>query len=539
MSLLLSDRIQELGHPRILVVGDAILDRYVFGNAERVSQEAPVILLRADREEARLGGAANVAHMVRGLEADVSLAGIVGDDFAGAQLRHDVDRAGIDASFLLTDIARPTTVKDRYIGRAQNRHPHQMLRVDREVREPLSREITDRLLGLLLPQLASYQAILIADYGKGVCTPALLSQLLAVARQHQIPVIVDPRPGADFSHYRGATAITPNRLETQLATGRDIHSIDDAFVAGRRLCNQLELQFSFITLDSDGIALVWPDGTATHLPTRKRLVYDITGAGDMVLAMIGVGLSANLPPADIARLANVAGGLEVERVGVVPVTREEILADILAGSRTTSQKISDLEHLKRQIQLKKQAGQRIVFTNGCFDLLHAGHVRYLEEAAQEGDCLIVALNSDASVRQLDKGPDRPLFAEADRAGLIAALEAVDHVVVFDELTPHRLLTELRPDVLVKGGTYARHEIVGHEIVEAYGGIVKPLGVTPGVSTTSIVARLRAATGSATQPPSLVPHSPAASRPDRTTSVDGQLTLVSATPTTPHLERPAA
>ena len=323
-----------------------------------------------------------------------------------------------------------------------------------------------------------------------MCTPEIVQKIIAAARAANVPVIVDPRPGSDYSLYRRATAVTPNRLETRLATGREIRTADDAFEAGRQLCRELDLDHAYITLDSDGIALVMADGEAQQLPTRKRQVYDITGAGDMVLATIGVGLAAGIAPADIARLANVAGGLEVERVGVVPITREEMLADILANSRGTHEKVCSLDDLGQQISARRSLGQRIVLTNGCFDILHAGHVTYLQQAAEEGDCLIVAINSDASVRRLNKGPERPIFSQEHRATMLAALEVVDYVVVFDEATPHVLLDRLRPDLLVKGGTYQHHEIVGWELVESYGGKVKALGQIPGISTTRIVELLR-------------------------------------------------
>lgn len=490
MSHHLLEIVQNLGCPRVLVLGDAILDRYIWGDAERVSQEAPVILLRADRDEVRLGGAANVANMVRGLEANVTLASVVGDDAFGRTVREELERAGVDCSALISDHTRPTTVKERFIGRAQNRHPHQMLRVDREVRHALEADVSAAMLEVLLPAISDFRAVLVADYGKGVCTPDVLRQVIQAARDAGVPVVVDPRPGSDYSQYKNATSITPNRLETKLATGREIRTLDDAFAAGHWLCRELNLTYAYITLDSDGIALVYPDGSGQHLPTRKRQVYDITGAGDMVLATIGVGLAEGISEADIGRLANVAGGLEVERVGVVPIRRDEMVADLLAGVRSSSAKVCTLEELEQHVTARRSSGQKIVLTNGCFDLLHVGHVSYLQQAAAEGDCLIVAINSDSSIRRLNKGPDRPLFPESQRGLMLAALESVDYVVVFDEDTPHTLLNRLKPDLLVKGGTYQHDEIVGWEIVESYGGSVKAMGAVPGMSTTQIVHALR-------------------------------------------------
>lgn len=493
MSYHLIDVVQQLGRPRILVIGDVILDRYVWGDAERISQEAPVVLLREERRESRLGGAGNVANMLRGLDVDVALAGVVGADDSGEEVREKLTAAGVECRGLIADDSRPTTVKERFIGRAQHRHPHQMLRVDREVRTPIDAGICSQLLEAILPQLGEFQAVLVSDYAKGVCTPDVMSQLIAAARALDIPVVVDPAARGDYSAYRGATAITPNRLETSRATRRTIESPDDAFDAGRVLCRQLQLQHVFVTLDSDGIALVKPQGEAEMFPTRRREVYDITGAGDMVLAMIGVGTAAGVSPEDVARLANVAGGLEVEQIGVVTISRDEILADLMATSRGTKAKICNRNELSRHVAARKRLGQRVVLTNGCFDLLHVGHVFYLEQAAREGDCLIVAINSDDSIRSLGKGPDRPLFDESQRTAMLAALESVDYVVVFGEPTPHALLEFLQPDVLVKGGTYADDEIVGREVVLAYGGEAKVLGLTPGMSTTHIVQRLRAET----------------------------------------------
>lgn len=487
MSYHLINVMQQLGHPRLLVIGDLILDRYVWGEAERISQEAPVILLRQDDEETRLGGAANVANMIRGLDAEVTVAGVIGQDSDGEELQAAFTNAGIDCSAVFVDDSRPTTVKVRFIGKAQSRHPHQILRVDRESRHALPSAIEDQFLAHILGRLDEHQAVLVSDYSKGVCTPRVLSEVLRAAKSRGIPVLVDPGPKANYRDYTGATAITPNRLETKLATGREIRSTENAYAAGRQLVEQFQLQNAFVTLDKDGVVLATSDGTAEWFPTRKREVYDITGAGDMVLAMIGVGMADGISPPDLCRLANVAGGLEVERIGVVAVTRQEILGDLIGGSRRTHDKIGTLDELARLVDARKQLGQRVVFTNGCFDLLHAGHVQYLQEAAALGDCLIVALNSDSSTRRL-KGPTRPVIGQQQRAMMLAALECVDHAIVFDEETPLALLERLRPHVLVKGGTTP--VVVGRDFVESYGGEVRLLSEVPDVSTTRIVTQIQ-------------------------------------------------
>jgi len=492
MSYKLVELVERLGEQNVLVVGDVILDRYVWGDAERISQEAPVILLREDKQEVRLGGAANVANMLRGLEARATIASVTGCDADAGTLTQELVTAGVDCSLLVEDRSRPTTVKLRYIGRAQHRHPHQILRVDREVRTPIEDRVAEELWAAIEPRLESFGCILVSDYGKGVCTSALVQRVIKAARSRGIPVVADPSSSGNCAAYRGATAITPNRLETGRAAKCEIRTDAEAFAAGRRLVSEHDLDHIFVTLDSDGIAVVKKDGSAIRLPTRKRQVYDITGAGDMVLAMIGVGTAAGIGPENLARLANLAGGLEVEKIGCVPISRDEILGELLAHHRGAEgdKVVTGVEELARHVEARQRLGQRIVFTNGCFDLLHAGHVASLRQAAQEGDCLVVAVNSDNSVRGLEKGPDRPIVPQEQRAAMLAALESVDYVIVFDEATPERLLERLRPNVLCKGGTYAKQEIVGWQIVEAYGGLVKPLGVVPGLSTTSLLQSIR-------------------------------------------------
>ncbi len=482
-----------LTHPRVLVLGDLILDRYTWGNAERVSQEAPVILLRADRREARLGGAANVCQMLRGLEADVCCAGVIGADADGAAVRHLLSDAGVDHSLVLRDENRPTTVKERFIGRAANRHPHQILRVDHEVRDVLPEELEAKLATQLIARLHEFQVLLISDYAKGVCSPQLLSVVISAAREQDIPVVVDPSMDVDYSRYHGATAITPNRHEAEKAAQMKIRTPEDAFAAGAQLCEQLQLSIAIVTLDSDGMAVVRPDGTGEVFPTRPRKVYDITGAGDMVLATIGLGLACGISMEQTVRLANVAGGLEVEQVGVVPVSREEIRLDILrSGKPDRASKVLALEDAVRIAETARSEGRQIVFTNGCFDLLHEGHVSYLEQAARQGDLLILGLNSDASVRQL-KGPTRPLRKQSDRAAVLAALVYVDYVVIFDEPTPIKLIQAIRPHVLVKGGDYRdKHdEIAGKDFVESYGGRLYVAGLVEGVSTSQILRNIAA------------------------------------------------
>lgn len=480
--------LDQLPHAHLLVVGDLILDRYTWGNAERISQEAPVIVLRADRRETRLGGAANVCSMLRGLEARVTCAGVVGSDTAGDELRAALDADAICSALVLTDDSRPTTVKERFVGRANARHPNQILRVDSESRMPLARPIEQELIRSLRTTVAAYDAVLISDYGKGVCTSELIRGTIEACRIAGVPVLVDPMRSSDFAVYRGATVLKPNRIETELATGCQIQKPGDALHVGARLCQQLDLSAAVITLDSDGMVWIPRRGAGSLYPTRARSVYDITGAGDVALAMLGLCWAAQVVPEDAIQLSNVASGIEVERTGVSKVTRADVHNELVAADRPGTQKLLHVDQLNAFGQQQRQLGRRIVFTNGCFDLLHIGHVTYLAEAAAMGDVLVVGVNSDTSVRRL-KGPSRPVISQHDRAAMLAALECVDGVVVFDEDTPETMIQTLRPDVLVKGGTYTEDEIVGREIVESYGGQVCLAQVVDGISTTHIVTSL--------------------------------------------------
>jgi D-beta-D-heptose 7-phosphate kinase/D-beta-D-heptose 1-phosphate adenosyltransferase len=498
MSAELIELVQRLGQPRVLVIGDVMLDRYVWGDAARISQEAPVILLHADKREERLGGASSVATMLRALGAKVSLVGVVGSDGDGCRIRQLLNDLGIDNDGVLPDASRPSTVKERYIGRAQHRHPQQMIRVDYETRAPVSEAVERDLGHAICQQMRKADIVLVSDYDKGVCTPSLLAAAIAAARGRGLRVLADPIRGNDYRKYHGCSAVTPNRLETSLATGRSLHTSADILAAAAQLLEQLDLEAAVITLDKDGMALAHRDGRRKLLSTRPRQVYDITGAGDMVMSMLAMALSTGADYETAIALANVAGGLEVERVGVATVTRDEILSDLLHGSAAPGQgystgrdKVLALPALCKELEGRRRLGQRVAFTNGCFDVLHAGHVQYLQAARAQADFLVVGLNSDTSVRQL-KGPDRPVNPLEARAHVLAALQAVDFVTVFEENTPLELIRALRPDVLVKGADYRKEEVVGAELVESYGGRVYLAPLRQGYSTTRLLERLRAA-----------------------------------------------
>jgi D-beta-D-heptose 7-phosphate kinase/D-beta-D-heptose 1-phosphate adenosyltransferase len=493
----LAELVQGLGEPRVLVVGDLMLDRYVWGDAERISQEAPVILLHADRREERLGGASSVATMLRALGGRVALAGVVGADSDGERIRQKLLDLDIDDAAVLTDPDRPSTVKERYIGRAQHRHPQQMIRVDYEVRAPLAIECELLLRQAIARQMCLADVVLISDYDKGVCTAGLLAEVVALAREQELRVIADPVRGGDYRKYHGCSAITPNRLEAGLATGRVLRTTGLALQSARELQQRLELEAAIVTLDKEGMALAHADGRSQVFPTRPRQVYDITGAGDMVMAVLGMALAAGADYDAAIRLANIAGGLEVEKIGVATVTREEVLRDLLRGDgaapegNSAVRKVRDRASLVEELQGRRGGGQRVAFTNGCFDLLHAGHVQYLQDARAQADLLVVGLNSDASVRAL-KGPGRPVNDAESRALVLAALEAVDYVTIFEEATPLELIHAVRPHVLIKGADYRRESVVGADFVESYGGRVHLAALREGASTTQLLQRLGAA-----------------------------------------------
>jgi D-beta-D-heptose 7-phosphate kinase/D-beta-D-heptose 1-phosphate adenosyltransferase len=491
MSTELIELVHRLGQPRVLVVGDLMLDRYVWGDAERISQEAPVVLLHADKREERLGGASSVATLLRALGARVMLTGVVGEDRDANRIREILNDLGIDHEGVISDSSRPSTVKERYIGRAQHRHPQQMIRVDYEVRTPVAAPVEAQLVQALHRQVRKADVILVSDYDKGVCTPGLMASVVAAAKGQQLRVLADPIRGKDYRKYHGCSALTPNRLEAGLATGRLLETNEQALVAAADLREQLDLEVSIVTLDKDGMGMVHRDGRSKIFPTRPRQVYDITGAGDMVLSVLGMALAAGADYDAAIRLANVAGGLEVEKIGVATVTRDEILRDLLRAAPALDGKLLTREALAEEMETRRRLGQRIVFTNGCFDVIHAGHVAYLQEARAQGDLLVVGLNSDESVRRL-KGADRPVNPVDARAHVLAGLHAVDYVSIFAEPTPLELIETVRPNVLVKGADYRKDEVVGAEFVESYGGRVYLAPLREGYSTTRILRALGAA-----------------------------------------------
>lgn len=467
---------------RALVVGDLMLDEYLWGRTERISPEAPVPVVDVQRDDLRLGGAGNVIHNLVALGCQVSVASVLGNDDDGVLLQRRLNAAGVDTAGVVLQPGRVTSRKTRVLASNQ-----QMLRIDRESREPISAAAEATLLALLTERVAQSDVILVSDYLKGVLTPPLLAGLITLGRQHGIPVVVDPK-GDDYRKYRGATLLTPNRKEAQTAARLTIRDETSLRQAGEQLQRELDLEALLMTRSEEGMSLFRRDGRHCHLPTEAREVFDVSGAGDTVLALIGVGLAAGLELETAAQIANLGAGIVVGKVGTSTVSPEELL--LAAGRRhgDSDFKIHDRTLLARILDQERQRGRSVVFTNGCFDLLHVGHVKYLQQARKLGDLLVLGLNSDASIRRL-KGPKRPLIGEEERAHILAALDCIDYVTIFDEDTPLELIETLQPQVLVKGGDYTPETVVGKELVESWGGRVELIRFVEGKSTTRTIDRI--------------------------------------------------
>jgi len=460
----------------VLIIGDVMLDRYWHGSSNRVSPEAPVPIVNVSLEEERPGGAGNVALNIAALGGRVSLVGVVGDDPAAALLKSRLDAAGIFSDLQVSD-SKPTITKLRVMSRHQ-----QLLRMDFE--ESFGIEDSDSFDDKISPVLPHADILVLSDYAKGTLQDC--QALIKRAKAAGIPVLVDPK-GGDFSRYQGASLLTPNIAEFEAVVGR-CEGEQDVVRKGLQLISKLNIDALLVTRGEMGMTLLRAHQAAIHLPARAREVYDVTGAGDTVIAVLAAVLAAGQSLPEAVALANLAAGIVVGKLGAATVNAPELRRAIHMEHGSERGVVSE-EQLIHAIEGARANGERIVFTNGCFDIIHAGHVGYLDEARKQGDRLIVALNSDASVRRL-KGQGRPINPVDRRMAVLAGLESVDWVVSFDDDTPERLLRRIKPDVLVKGGDYRPDQIVGGPIVKANGGNVKVLRFFENCSTTSIVNRIR-------------------------------------------------
>jgi len=482
----LTELLNQTYRPRILVVGDVLLDRYLWGDVDRISPEAPIPVFKVGREEHRLGGAGSVTTMLAALDSDVALAAVVGEDPEGRVTRELLEETGVGTGAVVTTPDRVSTLKERLLGRTHSRHPQQMIRVDREQSDPIGAELAGRLLAAIEEQLGATDLVMISDYDKGVCAGEFVPRVVELARRRNLPVVADPVRDVDYSRYRGCRCITPNRLEASLALGMEIVTPEDGLAAARRLLD-FGIESVMVTLDRDGIAWADRQGNERLFLIRPRQVYDITGAGDMVLSTLGYAMASGVAWDRTVELANLAGGLEVERLGVMPVTRRELLAALNNGGYAPTQKIVSIGELLAALERRRREDQKVVMTNGCFDLLHPGHVASLREARKHGDLLVVGLNSDRSIREI-KGPDRPVVDQQGRAEMLAALACVDYVVIFDEASVAPLVGQVLPDVLAKSAQYSHEQVVSHEIVEAAGGRVVRVPMRGNYSTTELARR---------------------------------------------------
>lgn len=467
---------------KALIIGDIMLDEYLWGKAGRISPEAPVPVVDVNREELRLGGAGNVANNMVAMGFEVSLCSVIGGDENGSILRRAFTGKGVDVEGVFEDPLRMTSKKTRVLAANQ-----QVVRIDRETRVDIHRDYEDKIVEFVTGQARKWDVILVSDYQKGVLTQKVLDTVINLGRRHGIPVVVDPK-GNDYSKYRAATIITPNCKEAEIASRIPITDEKSLNAAAACLLESGEYDALLITRSSEGMSLYLRDGTIAHLPTVAREVYDVTGAGDTVVAALGLGLAVGLDFAEASRLSNVAAGIAVGKLGTSTVSPAEIIGVISHEHMDSEVKIKNLDVLVALIEAEKERGRKVVFTNGCFDLLHVGHVRYLQKARTYGDLLVLGLNSDASVRRL-KGEKRPLIGQRERAHILAALDCINYVVIFDEDTPLQLLQALKPAVLVKGGDYTPDEVVGKDLVESYGGRIELVEFVDGKSTTNIIDKI--------------------------------------------------
>jgi len=478
----------QLGSPRVLLVGDFMLDIYTYGDAVRISPEAPVPVLKVAHTEHRCGGAGAVAADLASLGAAPLCLGIIGSDQNGEILTKLLTDAGAEVTALIHTADRPTTTKQRLIGLAQHRHPQQLMRIDRECSDPVPDELSRRLLDDFTRLIERADVVCLQDYNKGLLNHLICTKMIELARAAGKMVLVDPSMTDDYSKYRGATVITPNRKEASCAAGFEICNADDAARAAGRLLHKLALEAVVITLDKQGAYLRTPR-IGRLIPTRPRSVYDVTGAGDMVLAALTVALAAGADYEPAVQLSNIAGGLEVQKFGTATVSVEEIISEIMALEDRKSGKLHTLEELRNELAWHRRNNKTIVFTNGCFDVIHRGHIEYLKFTRSQGDIVVVGLNSDSSVRAI-KGPGRPINNQRDRVAVLSALESVDYIVIFDAPTPIDLIRAVKPDILVKGEDWAEKGVVGREFVESYGGKVVLAPLVPGKSSTATIQKIK-------------------------------------------------
>ncbi|MCX7765557.1 MAG: D-glycero-beta-D-manno-heptose 1-phosphate adenylyltransferase [Candidatus Sumerlaeia bacterium] len=466
---------------KVLVIGDIILDRYIWGSVERTSPEAPVPIVNVEAEEFILGGAANVANNLTALGIQTKLMGLIGKDLSGKRVLKLLKQAGINSEFIIIDETRPTILKSRILSSGQ-----QLIRFDQEKKHSPTPLILKKAIKNFSTAVTDVDGIIVSDYNKGFLIAEFLKTAISEARERGKKIVVDPK-GEDFSKYSGVDALTPNVKETQEATGIIISDKDSLIKAGKKLLAITRAKCVAVTRGAEGVALFQPRHQPEFIAGHRRNVYDITGAGDTFISHFASGYFSGVDFYHSAVLGNYAAAITVSKLGVATVSPDELLSFIRGESYLAKRK--SLPELLQIIRSLKSQGKKIVFTNGCFDLLHIGHIKFLEQARNLGDCLIVAINSDSSVRRI-KGHPRPIISENDRADILSALHFVDYVVIFEEDEPLNLIRSIQPDVLVKGKNLRPEEIVGRDIVLAYGGKVQRLPFFNQISTEQLIQSIR-------------------------------------------------
>ena len=464
--------------PNILVIGDLMIDHYLWGSCDRISPEAPVQVVNVKKESSVLGGAGNVINNLVTLGSVVDVISVIGNDSVANELKSLLEKIDVPTSNLVVENNRKTSKKSRLIASQQ-----QVLRYDMESIDDINENSHKQIIQTLEKNINKYSSIILSDYGKGVLTTNLTKEIIKIANKNSIKVLVDPK-GKDYSKYKGSYTLTPNKKEAMEATNIDIKDESSLIEALKSLKTQCNLEVSLITLSEQGIAIF--DDELTIKPTVAREVYDVTGAGDTVIASIAFALGNDLDIKDAIYFANLAAGVVVGKIGSATTTLDEIYEYeySLHKSNSTSH-IKTFDEIKTLASKLHSQGKKIVFTNGCFDILHVGHVKYLEVAKSYGDVLILGLNADSSVRKL-KGPTRPINTQDDRAYILASLESVDYVVIFEEETPYELIKLIKPHVLVKGGDYEGKEVVGQDIADE----LKLVQFVDGKSTTNTIKRIQ-------------------------------------------------
>ena len=470
--------------PKVLVIGDLILDEYIWGGVNRISPEAPVPILETRSENLALGGAANVANNLVGLGCEVHLCGAIGQDEKGDKLLQTIHERSIHSEGIFRFVHRPTTSKIRIIA-----HNQQILRIDKEDNRPITEETEKKLIQYINQVIPKMDGVICSDYQKGVLTEKLIRAIMHRAQKSKIAVIVDPK-SSDFSLYKGATVITPNEREVARSVPIKVKNTEDLGRAAEYLLNLTRAQAILITRGKDGMSLFQNKEDLVSIPTVAKEVFDVTGAGDTVISVFSMAVFSGFNFHEAAWLSNMAASVVVGKLGTAVVTLDEINEFLHEEMLRTSHTVLELEELKKIVSLAKSTDKKVVFTNGCFDIIHGGHIEFLQKAKALGDILVVGLNTDQSVKRL-KGESRPIKSEKERANILSAIKYIDYITLFSETTPEKLIQEIRPDILVKGNDYNIDDVVGREIVEGYGAKVELIPIVQGLSTTKTLEKILA------------------------------------------------